>query len=59
MKCSFSGCRCEAKWSARKLFGKRDVLVTCDEHKPDASKRPPSLRHLPMFYVVTALECLK
>ncbi len=59
MKCSFSGCKRQAKWSARKLFGKRDVLYTCDEHKPDASKRPASLRHLPMFYSVTALEVVR
>ncbi len=56
MKCSFTGCKCRAKWSVRKLFGKCDTLYTCDEHKPDAGKRPPSLRHLPFFYTVTALE---
>ncbi len=54
-KCDFGGCKHEAKWNARKLFGKGDTLHTCDQHKPDASKRPPSLRRLPFFYEVTPI----
>lgn len=52
MKCDVKGCKHEARWSAVKLFGDRTTLRVCDEHKPDAEKRPPSLRHLPFFYVV-------
>jgi hypothetical protein len=56
-KCEFGGCEQEARWVARKLWGKGGQLVTCDEHKPDAEKRAPSLRHLPFFYEVKPLEC--
>jgi hypothetical protein len=34
------------------LWGKGGTLCTCDEHRPDAAKRAPALRHLPMFYEV-------
>jgi hypothetical protein len=52
MKCEFGGCKNEAKWECRKLWGKGGTLCTCDRHKPDASKRPESMRHLPSFYDV-------
>jgi hypothetical protein len=52
MKCEFTGCKHEARWAAHKLFGKGGYIRTCDEHKPDAEKRPASLRHLPFFYRV-------
>jgi hypothetical protein len=54
-KCEFGGCGKPAAWVARKLWGKGGQLVTCDEHKPDASKRKESLRHLPFFYEVKAI----
>lgn len=50
--CEVTGCKHEAKWEARKLFGKGGVIQVCDEHKPDASKRPESLKHLPFTYEV-------
>jgi hypothetical protein len=52
MKCEFSGCKKEARWDARKLWGKGGSIRVCDEHKPDAEKRPESLRKLPSFYDV-------
>ena len=54
-KCQFSGCKCEAKYAARKLFGKGDTLLVCEKHKPDADKRPASLRHLPFCYDVSPI----
>lgn len=51
-KCDFTGCKCEAKWTARKLFGDGGTLRVCEEHRPDAQKRPASPRSLPFFYVV-------
>jgi hypothetical protein len=51
-RCGVAGCKRPARWSCRKLWGKGGVLLACDEHRPDASKRPPSLRHLPFFYDV-------
>ena len=56
MKCSFTGCKREARWECRKLWGGGGTLHTCDAHKPDAAKRPESLRHLPFFYDVKLLE---
>ncbi|HYE20946.1 MAG TPA: hypothetical protein VEA69_21045 [Tepidisphaeraceae bacterium] len=55
IKCGFSGCKKPAVWECRKLWGKGGVLFTCDQHKPDASKRPESLRHLPFFYEIKPL----
>ena len=54
-KCEFTGCKNRPRWSARKLFGKGGTICVCDAHKPDASKRPASLRHLPFFYEVKPL----
>jgi hypothetical protein len=54
--CEFSGCKNEARWSCRKLFGKGDTICTCDEHKPDPAKRPESLKNAPFFYEVRPLE---
>lgn len=51
-KCEFTGCKHPAHWEARKLFGKGGAIFVCDRHKPDANKRPESLRHLPFFYDV-------
>jgi hypothetical protein len=56
MKCEFTGCKCEAKWRAEKLFGKGGAICTCDKHKPDASKRSEKTRNLPFFYKVTPIE---
>lgn len=58
MKCDFTGCKHEAKWQAVKLFGDRKTLHVCDQHKPDASKRPASLKNVPMFYDVQPLPRL-
>jgi hypothetical protein len=55
-KCEVTGCKHEALWAATKLFGKGGVIRTCDEHKPDADKRPESLRHLPFFYKVEPIR---
>lgn len=54
-KCSFGGCKCEAKYVARKLWGKGGTLLVCEKHKPDANMRPASLRHLPFFYEISAI----
>lgn len=54
-KCHFIGCRKQASWAARKLFGDRTTLLVCDEHKPDANKRAAGARKLPMFYDVTPI----
>jgi hypothetical protein len=54
-KCDFGGCKCAAKWIARKLFGDGGTLRVCEKHKPDPDKRPASLRHLPFFYEVSAI----
>lgn len=56
MTCEVRGCKATATWNAAKLFGDRATLHVCDEHKPDAAKRPASLRNLPFFYEVTAIE---
>lgn len=56
VKCDFGGCKCAAKWTARKLFGKGDVLKVCEKHKPDANNRPASIRHLPFCYDVQPLS---
>jgi hypothetical protein len=56
IKCDFSGCKCQARWIARKLFGNGGELKVCEKHRPDASKRPESMRHLPFFYEVRPLE---
>ncbi len=55
-KCELSGCKHEAKWAAHKLWGKGGTILTCDEHKPDASKRPESLKKLPFAYRVEPIE---
>ena len=55
MKCQFAGCKDEVRWLCRKLWGKGGTLLTCDGHKPDASKRPEKLRNLPFFYEVSAI----
>lgn len=55
MKCEFTGCKHEAKWQAVKLFGDRKTLHVCDQHKPDASKRPASLKNVPMYYEVRSI----
>ncbi len=49
-KCEFSGCRKVATWSCRKLFGSGGTICVCDDHKPDKSNRPASLRKTPSFY---------
>jgi hypothetical protein len=56
IKCDFTGCRCEARWEARKLFGKGGSLKVCDEHKPDRAKRPESQQNLPFFYDVQPIR---
>jgi hypothetical protein len=60
MKCEFTGCKHQAKWACRKLWiqtgAPKGVIHTCDKHKPDAEKRPESLRHLPFFYDVQPME---
>jgi len=56
MTCEVKGCNRDAKWDARKLWGKGGSLNICDEHKPDADKRPESLRHLPFFYDVQPIK---
>jgi hypothetical protein len=38
VKCDIKGCKHEAKWAARKLFGDGKVLHTCDGCKPDTAK---------------------
>jgi hypothetical protein len=57
--CEVKGCKHEAHWAARKLFGKGETLHVCDEHKPDASRRPEALRHLPFFYDVQPIGIYK
>jgi hypothetical protein len=52
MRCEFKGCKHEARWTARKLWGKGGEIRTCDAHRPDPDKRSESLRHLPFFYRV-------
>jgi hypothetical protein len=54
-KCEFSGCKCLARWSARRLWGKGGVLLVCDAHKPDVNRRPKALQYLPLFYEVKPL----
>lgn len=62
--CTGTARKCEicrkraATVSARKLFGDRGVLFCCDGCKPDASKRPPALRNLPLWYEVTPLDAV-
>ncbi len=55
-RCEFNGCKGEPRWECRKLFGKGGTILTCDEHKPDAAKRPEGLRHLPFYYEVKAIK---
>lgn len=50
--CEFSGCKKPAQWECRKLFGDKSTIRTCDDHKPDANKRPARLKNLPFFYEV-------
>lgn len=52
MKCGFIGCKGEARWRVRQTVGKRQILLTCDEHKPDVAKRSKRLRHLPSYQKV-------
>lgn len=40
IKCEFGGCKHEARWIARKLWGKGGEIRTCDEHKPGAKAKP-------------------
>lgn len=59
MKCDFADCTNQAHWRCRKLFGKGGFLFTCDEHKPDASKRTSeTVKKLPMFYEITPIISL-
>lgn len=51
-KCYFTGCKHAATWAATKLFGKRDTIHVCDQHKPDVNNRPERQRSLPFFYDV-------
>lgn len=55
-KCFTTGCKNEAKFNVSKLFADRKSFKSCDKCKPDASKRPESLQHLPFFYSVTPIH---
>jgi hypothetical protein len=55
IKCEFGGCKQEARWECRKLFGTGGTIRTCDAHKPDPNSRPAALRHLPFFYEVKGI----
>ena len=55
MKCNFySGCKCEAAWVVKHLFGKRVERLACDKHKPGQAKRSEAvekaMKSLPAFY---------
>jgi hypothetical protein len=52
MKCGFSGCKANAAFECRKLWGNGGVLFTCVNHKPGSVRRPESLKKLPFFYDV-------
>lgn len=54
--CEVSGCNKPRAWICTKLWGKGGTICTCDEHKPDASKRSESLRHLPSFYDIKPIR---
>lgn len=56
MLCEILGCRRKARWDVTKLFGDRKTLHTCDRCKPDESRRPLALLHLPSFYDITRIE---
>lgn len=55
-KCEFSGCKHPAKWAAAKLWGKGGTIYVCDEHKPDASKRPEKMKKLPFTYSIKPIS---
>ena len=56
MKCVFLGCKRPVVYECRKLWGKGGIDYACEAHKPDASTRPPALRHLPEFFEVKPIR---
>jgi hypothetical protein len=56
MRCEVKGCKADARWTARKLWGTGGSLAVCDEHRPDPANRPDSLKHLPFFYEVAPID---
>lgn len=56
MKCGFVNCKCPAVYVITQTVGKKQSLPVCENHKPDVNKRPPSLRHIPLFFDIRLID---